>query len=236
MRGKSARERSSAPPFRERILKILLLEDDFEYGSSVSEYLGSLGYEIDLCANGDEACDKIAKGIYHLLVLDIKVPGTSGIEVLKYARSLNLQTPVMMMTSLGDIEDLSVCYELGCNEYLKKPFHLAELKFRVSELMKKYFGDEKDAVKIADKFYYFSNSKTLKFGKDIVNLSAKEVKIIEFLLANIKNFVSVDDIIENVWEKEALSVDVRVHISNLRAKTSSDFIISSRGFGYKINA
>lgn len=106
-------------------MKILLLEDDFEYRSSVSEYLQELGYEVDECESGDVACDKIAANTYHLLILDIKVPEVSGEEVLRYARSLGLNTPVMMMTSLGDIDDLSQCYELGCNEYLKKPFHLA---------------------------------------------------------------------------------------------------------------
>ena len=126
-------------------MKILLLEDDFEYRSSVSEYLQELGYEVDECESGDAACDKIAANTYHLLILDIKVPEVSGEEVLRYARNLGLNAPVMMMTSLGDIDDLSQCYELGCNEYLKKPFHLAELKFRVSELMRKYFGDEKRA-------------------------------------------------------------------------------------------
>lgn len=69
-----------------------------------------------------------------------------------------------------------------------------------------------------------------------ISLSAKEIKIIEFLLANIKRFVSVDELIADVWDGEAGSVDVRVHISNLRSKTSNDFILSSRGLGYKINA
>ena len=208
-------------------MKILLLEDDFEYRISVSEYLGELGYEVDECSSGDAACDKIATNTYHLLILDIKVPEVSGEEVLKYARSLGLNTPVMMMTSLGDIDDLSQCYELGCNEYLKKPFHLAELKFRVSELMRKYFGDEKGAVKIAGKFYYFANLKILKRADEEISLSAKEI--------NIKRFVSIGELIADVWDGEAGSVDVRVHISNLRAKTSNDFILSSRGLGYKIN-
>ena len=88
-------------------MKILLLEDDFEYRSSVSEYLQELGYEVDECESGDAACDKIAANTYHLLILDIKVPEVSGEEVLRYARSLGLSTPVMMMTSLGDIDDLS---------------------------------------------------------------------------------------------------------------------------------
>ncbi len=102
--------------------------------------------------------------------------------------------------------------------------------------MRKYFGDEKGAVKIADKFHYFANLKILKHADKEISLSAKEIKIIEFLLANIKRFVSVDELIADVWDGEAGSVDVRVHISNLRSKTSNDFILSSRGLGYKINA
>ena len=217
-------------------MKILLLEDDFAYRQSVSEYLQSIGYDVDEAANGQIACDKIAANFYHLLILDIKVPHISGHEVIKYAKDIGYEAPIMIMTSLVAIDDMAVGYELGCNEYLKKPFHLAELKFRVSELMRKYFGDEKGAVKIADKFHYFANFKILKRADEEISLSAKEIKIIEFLLANIKRFVSVDELIADVWDGEAGSVDVRVHISNLRAKTSNDFILSSRGLGYKINA
>ena len=145
-------------------MKILLLEDDFVYRESVSEYLESLGYEVDEAADGKVACDKIAASFYHLLILDIKVPHISGHEVIKYAKAIGCETPIMIMTSLVDIDDMAVGYELGCNEYLKKPFELAELKFRVNELMRKYHGrDDKNLIEIDENFSLDTAKKRLKF-------------------------------------------------------------------------
>jgi len=218
-------------------LKILLLEDDFEYRSSVSEYLQELGYEVDECESGDAACDKIAANAYHLLILDIKVPEVSGEEVLKYARSLGLNTPVMMMTSLGDIDDLSQCYELGCNEYLKKPFELAELKFRVNELMRKYHGrDDKNLIAIDENFSLDTAKKRLKFKSEPVELSTREFAIIECLLFHKNSFVGIERLRAEVWnDKEIDPADVRMHILKIRQKTTPEFIKSSRGLGYKID-
>ena len=146
-------------------MKILLLEDDFAYRQSVSEYLQSIGYDVDEAANGQIACDKIAANFYHLLILDIKVPHISGHEVIKYAKDIGYEAPIMIMTSLVDIDDMAVGYELGCNEYLKKPFELAELKFRVNELMRKYHGkDDKNLIAIDQNFSLDIVKKRLKFS------------------------------------------------------------------------
>lgn len=198
----------------------------------------SLGYEVDEASDGLEACNKIATSSYHLLILDIKVPEISGHDVMKYAKSLNLQTPIMIMTSLTGIEDLSYGYELGCNEYLKKPFELAELKFRVNELMRKYYNkDDKNTLKLANGYEYDFALKIIKFKAKIINLTNKEIAIIEYLLSKIGFFVNIAEIIDEIWEdKNVDSADIRVHISKIRQKTYENFIVSSRGFGYKINA
>lgn len=216
-------------------MKILLLEDDFSYRVSVAEYLRSLGYEVDEAGNGETACNKIAENSYHLLILDVKVPEISGFEVLKYARNIGLKTPTMMMTSLTAIEDLATGYELGCNEYLKKPFNLAELKFRVKELIKKYYANGENFVLIADNFKFYPNERILKFNENEISLSAKELKILEFLLANSYKFVSTEELIDEIWGKNVKDIVVRVHIQKIRAKTAKNLIISSRGLGYRIN-
>ena len=87
-------------------MRILLLEDDFSYRQSIKEYLMTLGFEVDDVENGEIACEKIAKETYNLLILDVKVPLISGFEVLEFAKSLNLQIPIMIMTSLIDINNL----------------------------------------------------------------------------------------------------------------------------------
>lgn len=216
-------------------MKILLLEDDFSYRVSVAEYLRSLGYEVDEAGNGETACTKIAGNSYHLLILDVKVPEISGFEVLKYARNIGLKTPTMMMTSLTAIEDLATGYELGCNEYLKKPFNLAELKFRVKELIKKHYANGENFVLVADNFKFYPNERILKFNENEISLSAKELEILEFLLANSYKFVSTEELIDEIWGENGKDIDVRVHIQKIRSKTAKNLIISSRGLGYKIN-
>lgn len=216
-------------------MKILLLEDDFSYRVSVAEYLRSLGYEVDEAGNGETACNKIAENSYHLLILDVKVPEISGFEVLKYARNIGLKTPTMMMTSLTAIEDLATGYELGCNEYLKKPFNLAELKFRVKELIKKHYANGENFVLVADNFKFYPNERILKFNENEISLSAKELEILEFLLANSYKFVSTEELIDEIWGENGKDIYVRVHIQKIRTKTAKNLIISSRGLGYKIN-
>ena len=216
-------------------MKILLLEDDYSYRKTIAEYLESLGYEVDEASNGLEACDKIKDNFYHLLILDIKVPEISGHEVMKYAKSLNLNTPIMIMTSLIDIDDMEIGYSLGCNEYLKKPFDIAELKFRVNELMRKYYlKNDKNIIKIDDEFYYNSSSKNIKFKDEIINLSQKENEILDYLLLKKDSFVSIDEMISELSNSYE-SVDIRMHIMKIRQKTSKSFILSKRGLGYKIN-
>ena len=218
-------------------MKILLLEDDFVYRESVSEYLESLGYEVDEAADGKVACDKIAAGFYHLLILDIKVPHISGHEVIKYSKDIGCETPIMIMTSLVDIDDMAVGYELGCNEYLKKPFELAELKFRVNELMRKYHGrDDKNLIAIDESFSLDTAKKRLKFKGEPVELSTREFGIIECLLFHKNSFVGIEQLRAEVWnDKEIDPADVRMHILKIRQKTTPEFIKSARGLGYKID-
>lgn len=218
-------------------MKILLLEDDFAYKESICEYLQNLGYDVDTAGDGLEACDKIASNVYHLFIFDIKVPEISGYEVMKYVKSLNLTTPIMIMTSLIDIDDMAIGYELGCNEYLKKPFELAEMKFRVAELMRKYYSvGDKSVVMIDKKFEFDTTSKNIKFKDSTINLTASEVEILEYLLLRKGSFVGIDEIISEVGSTQTNSVDIRMHIMKIRQKTSKNFILSKRGLGYKINA
>lgn len=218
-------------------MKILLLEDDYNYRISIKEYLESLGYEVDEADDGIKACDKIKDNFYHLLLLDIKVPEISGFEVMKYAKSLNLQTPIMIITSLISIDDMEIGYKLGCNEYLKKPFELAELKFRVNELMRKYYKkDDKNYIKIDGIYNYHIISKNLYYKDIVIPLNQTELDLIEYLLSKKGSFVKIDEIIDEVYDGELRNVDIRMKVAKIRQKTDESFILSKRTLGYKINA
>lgn len=213
------------------------MEDDLGYQESVSEYLTSLGYEVDTAGDGETACDKISKNIYQLFILDVKVPNINGFEVLKFIKSIGLQTPIMMMTSLVDINDMAIGYELGCNEYLKKPFELAELKFRVGELMRKYYSlGDKNFIALDMDFNYDAIKRQLLKDGEVIELSAKELEIVSYLAVNAGNFISINELKEKIWgDKEINEADIRMHVLKIRQKTLSDFVISKRHFGYKID-
>ncbi|MGH1600491.1 response regulator transcription factor [Campylobacter majalis] len=219
-------------------MKILLLEDEFDFAQSVSEYLTALGYEVDIASDGIVACDLIANNFYHLFMLDIKVPNVNGFEVIKYIKSLNIQTPIMITTSLTDIDDMAIGYELGCNEYLKKPFELAELKFRVTELMRKYYNvDDKNTIVLHQGFSYNVIKKILFKGASVVDLSAKETELVGYLSEHANRYVSITELRDVVWDgKEIEEADIRMHVLKIRNKTTKDFISSKRRVGYKIDA
>ena len=128
-------------------MRILLLEDEIDYKETIHEYLESLGYAVESFENGDEALDAIHFKSYQLLLLDIRVPGTNGYEIVRTIREAGDETPVIFITSLTDIDNLSIGYELGCNDYIRKPFAAKELKYRVEQVLKLfYFHSGKEEV------------------------------------------------------------------------------------------
>lgn len=101
-------------------MKILLLEDDYNYNESITEYLEELGFQVDSFYDGEEALDAIVENSYYLLILDIKVPKLNGHELIKAIKEMgDNNTPILIMTSLVDIDNMTIGYELGCDDYLK---------------------------------------------------------------------------------------------------------------------
>jgi DNA-binding response OmpR family regulator len=219
-------------------MKILLLEDDYNYRESIKEYLETLGFEVDAFDNGADALDAIYDKTYYLLILDVKVPEVSGHEIIRYVKDSDMKVPIMIITSLVDIDNVAIGYELGCNEYLKKPFELVELKYRVLELINKFYPtkDKKNCVCIDDEYYFdIVEGKLYKDEKEIT-LSAKERELIMYLVRNKNAYASIEMLREEVWEGKAIHhADIRMHVRKVRQKTTPTFIESFRGLGYKIN-
>ncbi|ADG93751.1 two component transcriptional regulator, winged helix family [Arcobacter nitrofigilis DSM 7299] len=218
-------------------MNILLLEDDFDYRISVKEYLESLDYKVDDFENGEEALNEIYEKTYHLLILDIKVPNLNGYDLVRTLKKDDKNIPVIFITSLTDINNLSMGYELGCNDYIKKPFSLKELKYRVEQVIKStYFNTNENIIELAENFSYNTNKLELLKNTEIINLTKKEQDVIFSLLRHNGRFVNFDTLREEVWDNKYINeADIRVCIKNIRAKTSKTFIINQRGLGYKID-
>lgn len=217
-------------------MKILLLEDDYTYKESIQDSLEEMGYSVDAYDDGEKALDALFEKHYHLALLDIRVPGMDGYEILKEIRKAKLDVPIIFITSLTDINNLSLGYELGCNDYLRKPFSLKELQYRVNQTLKSYhFHTNLDVIPLSHGFSYHNHDQSLWFDTVQVPLSNHERKLLFVLVKNRGYFISAELIHDAVWEgKEIGENDIRMLIKKLRDKTDKDFIITAKGIGYKI--
>ena len=217
-------------------MKILLLEDDYLYKVSIKEFLQELDFIVDDFENGDEALDAVFTNSYDLLLLDIRVPGMDGFSLVEYVRKEKIDVPIIILTSLTDIKDLSKGYELGCNDYIRKPFDMIELKFRIEALIKNHFNSSDDCIELELGFKYNIKKSLLYRDEEVVDLSAKELELLSFLVQNRGFFVSIESLHENVWENKDISyADIRMCIKRVREKTDKDFIKTKRFLGYKID-
>ncbi len=218
-------------------MKILLMEDDYNYNESIKEYLESIGYEVDAFYDGESALDAIMQKCYYLLLLDVKVPKLSGHELIKCIKEAKVVTPIIIITSLTDIDSIAIGYELGCNDYLKKPFELKELELRIKELIKKHYQTSTEGqFKMECGCVFNFTSGEIKRWDEQIPLTSKEQELVRFLIMRKNSFCEIETIREHVWEgKEISYADIRMYIRKIRLKAGEDFIKSSRGLGYKID-
>ena len=181
--------------------------------------------------------DAIFSNSYDLLLLDIRVPGMDGFTLLETIRKEELNTPIIILTSLTDITNLSRGYDLGCNDYIRKPFDLIELKFRIEQLIKNScFKTFDDFIQIAVDYEFDVKKNILYKEKEQIDLSFKESELVSFLVQNRGFFVSIETLHERIWENKDISYsDIRMCIKRIREKTCKDFIKTKRFVGYKID-
>ena len=218
-------------------MKILLLEDDINYKETIHEYLESLGYSVESFENGNDVVDTLYFKKYHLLLLDIRVPGKSGYDIVKSMRESEDNTPVIFITSLTDINNLSIGYELGCNDYIRKPFAAQELKYRIEQVLKLFYLHSNEEEAVLDKHYTYNITQGELLYQDVpVKITPKEQKVIDYLIVNHNQYISTKQLWEDVWEEKMITeADIRMCIKKIRDKTYATFIVSKKGFGYKID-
>lgn len=219
-------------------MKILLLEDEIDYQETIAEYLESLGYEVEAFENGTDALDAIYEKSFHLLLLDIRVPGLNGYEIVKKIREDNNDIPVIFLTSLTDIDNLSIGYELGCNDYIRKPFATQELKYRVEQTLKLfYFHTNKERISLNYGYSYDTTDNEIIFEDKVVQLTQKEKKVFHYLISRIDKYVQTKELWEDVWDyKLVTEAYIRMCIKKIRAKTRYELIDSRKGLGYKVDS
>ncbi|HHS92226.1 MAG TPA: response regulator transcription factor, partial [Campylobacterales bacterium] len=135
-------------------MKILLLEDDLMLSEVIMEHLEAFEYQVTSVYDGLEAEDLLFEAKFDLLLLDVNVPHLDGFELLKNLRKAGDETPAIFITSMNSSKDVSEGFELGANDYLKKPFEMIELKARIDNLKRQFKIDEDDVINIKQKVSY----------------------------------------------------------------------------------
>ncbi|MCS7307931.1 MAG: response regulator transcription factor [Aquificaceae bacterium] len=215
-------------------MRVLLVEDDKLLGESLREYLRSEGFFVDWLEDSREFFDLLEVSKYDVIILDLMMPHVSGDELLKALREKGDNTPVLILTAKGSMEDKEQCFNLGADDYLTKPFELRELTLRLKALHRRVVREEN--IKIGNVEVDLKNSKVYVGGKDI-KLSRKEWLILKYLVENRGRFVSTEELLNYVWGDEPVGDEVvRAHIKNLRKFLPEDFIQSKRGWGYKVES
>ncbi|HIP46449.1 MAG TPA: response regulator transcription factor [Campylobacterales bacterium] len=218
-------------------MKILFLEDEYALRISVEEFLNDLGLDVDTFENGDAAFDAIYEGSYNLLLLDVKVPGMDGFELLKALRERDIVIPALFITSLTHVDDLVHGYELGCCDYIKKPFDLKELQIRVEHALRsECLHAKKELIRLNDIYAYDTKNFILLEEEKKIELTKTEKRILESLIKHRGSIVSIEAFQEEVWGEDIDPANIRVQINKLRKKLASELIVNVRGLGYKIDA
>lgn len=217
-------------------MNILLLEDDIILSEIITEHLSEEGYIVVSVYDGEEAYDKIVSARYDLLLFDVNVPSINGFELLKLLKEQQINIPTIFITSLNSGNDLKKGFEIGCDDYLKKPFELVELDVRINHLLKVYKLDN-NLFKIDETTYIDKSTYELVKDNQKLKISKKELDIIIYLSSHKDRFVSHTELMANVWVDGDVPSDatIRTYIKNIRAYLGKDFIITIKGVGYRIN-
>jgi len=212
-------------------MKVLLVEDDTQLNTTIRTYLETIPFEVTSVEDGEEAIDIIDENTTDLYLIDINIPSISGLDLLKYIRQTNIHVPIIIITASLEINNLTDAFDNGCNEYLKKPFHLKELEVRINKLINVKLG----SIQFSDNFYYCKNKKSFMVDERVIDLRKKEKRFLTILIENIGRTVDTQRIIDYVWENEIKDkYPIRQLLNGIRKKLPVDIIKTQIGEGYKI--
>ncbi len=221
-------------------MRLLIIEDEHRIANSLKKGLEQEHYAVDLAYTGPDGLDLALSEDYDLLIIDLMLPGLSGLEICRAIRQKQIHTPVLILTAKSQIQDKVTGLDTGADDYLTKPFSFDELLARIRALIRR---PKKTLSNLLSANGLEINLTTYRVSRDHlpINLTAKEYALLEFLVRHHRQILSKDQIISHVWNYDAniLPNTVEVYIRNLRRKIDLPFpkktplIHTIRGFGYR---
>lgn len=216
-----------------------MVEDEADLALIVADTLRGQGYEVLTAGNGIDGLDKFKTCGADIVVADVMMPEMDGFTMARAIRKTSPAVPLLFLTAKSTIDDVEKGFEIGANDYLKKPFELRELIVRIKALLRRNSAGRAGDTKFAIGAYVFNvSTQILSFGDKEVELSHFESKILERLAANIGKTVDASELMIAVWQRDDLSNRNSLHgyIHKLRRALRHDpsiAIVNQRGFGYR---
>ncbi len=223
-------------------MKILIVEDDFEIQDSIMQYLTSGGFICEQAYNLEESIEKISLFNYDAILIDINLPDGNGTELIKELKIRKKTSGIIVITARDAIEDRVKALEFGADDYLVKPFNLAELNARIKSLIRRIRFQGDNHITAGD-FQIFPNSFKVLVNEKMVELTKKEFDLLLFFVSNAGRVITKESLAGQLWGDEmdfTYSFDfVYAQIKNLRKKIKAagkrDYIQTIYGVGYKFN-
>ena len=214
---------------------ILFLEDDQQLSDTVKQFLQYQGYEV-LCAyDGLQAQDLAYEKQIDLMLLDIKVPHQNGFDFLQTLRDNNVKTPAIFITSLNSVEDVTRGFDIGCDDYIRKPFALKELQARMEALLKRRYGTHEEKIDLGEGLLFDIKENLLTKNNQRVPLKTKEAKLLSLFLEYPNELLTYGKIFEHLWdyEEEPSAGSLRSYVKTVRSFLGKDNIETIKNVGYR---
>ena len=220
-------------------MRLLVIEDEINLLKIIKKRLKEEGYEVDTAKDGEEGMDLAVSVTYDCIILDIMLPGKSGFTILSKLRAKKIITPVLILTAKDTVNDKVEGLDLGADDYLVKPFSFDELLARLRALLRRQIEEKINVLGLGD-LKLDINTRIVKRGEKVIELTNKEYAVLEYLLRNKNIVLKKSQIAEHIWgfNFDYTSNIIEVYIRYLRRKIDDDFenklIHTIRGVGYVI--
>lgn len=223
-------------------MKILVVEDEKDLAISIKDYIEKEGYQVDIANEFYSAQEKIELYVYDCFLIDIMLPNGSGLDLINFIKKYQAKSGIIIITAKNTIDDRIYGLDLGADDYVTKPFHLAELNSRIKAVLRRRFFEGKNIIEY-NEIKINVDSKELFVNDVKIDLTKREFDIFMFLFNNKNRVITKEAIAEYVWGDDSSAFDnfdfIYTHIKNLRKKllnnNCNDYIKSIYGIGYKFN-
>jgi len=221
------------------MMKILLIEDEVELRKSIKQYLYDEGYLVESASDFNKGLEKIEDYQYDCILVDITLPKGSGLDLVKQLKVIHSKAGVIIISAKNSLDDKITGLDLGADDYLPKPFDLAELNARIKAVIRRKSFDGNNSI-VVNEITIVPEERMVKVNEEQVILTAKEFDLLLYFISNKNRVVSKNSIAEHLWGDDSDQMDshdfIYVHLRNLRKKLAEkgckDYVQTIYGIGY----